>query len=101
MKKLKCYIDLPFMYREKIKQISLSAGITFTYEKCPFYICETKGIYPKGTKKGNHILTITIDAFSYAIGIVLYKPIKGELKEYRHPHIQEQMKRIDDIDDLL
>lgn len=78
MKKLKCYIDLPFMNEwrrnRKITCIPIGAGITFSWSNYDFELCREKGRYPKGKKEGTHKFTISIGVFYWGMSLVFYYP---------------------------
>jgi hypothetical protein len=76
MNKIKCYLELPFLYEwarnHKVTSIPIVGGIHFSWSKYYFELCDTEAFFPRGRKEGSHIFTVSIAIFYWSASLIFY-----------------------------
>jgi len=74
MKKLRLYIDIPFLDRNRrFESLPLTAGIIFSWVKYNFEWCKTEYTFPRKHREGSHLFAVTFGVMYFSVKIGLYK----------------------------
>lgn len=102
---MKSYLHIPFLSRwergRKTQCIPLSAGISLSWYDYEFTLCDDEGYFPRGSKKGKHLFSISIGIMWWSLSWIFYEPDKEFVPVVGVPTDEEKLKAIKAAQELF